>query len=336
MRLVHQDAGDRAAARNTRSSNPHLVTEKNLAPAVLLAIDDESGSQFASGQAVPVETQPRSFWRFIDTFVSTLVVFGLFFVQAILVARVLGPAARGEFGAILYFPRDLLLYVGLWGGVELMTSQAAQFGNSRRLKQLAMRWQSLPAYSLRLWLHRYPPSSWVVPTNSICGMVRCGCCYLPLEHLQLVVSAVDRGSGNFRRYNRGSHPVCRSLSIPSACGVRARSGPDTFSSPLQGICLLWIPLAFHWLLPTVWDAWGADRSPSSTTSAAISGRPSQLGREQVRPHEVSLLQLLRQGRSFGVSVLANELFERVDLLLIILLATLDQAGQYLSPFQSRL
>jgi O-antigen/teichoic acid export membrane protein len=103
---------------------------------------------------------------------------------------------------------------------------------------------------------------------------------------------------------------------------------NLFSSALQGICLLWILSRFVGLLPTVWDTIWADNALPQMNSTASDGAQSQLKNEAIRPHEISLTQLLRQGRSFGVSVLANELFERVDLLLIILLATLDQAGQY--------
>ena len=60
------------------------------------------------------------------TFLTTLAVFGIFFVQGIILARILGPLGRGEFGTSIQIPRDLLLYAGLLGGIEIVNSYASK------------------------------------------------------------------------------------------------------------------------------------------------------------------------------------------------------------------
>ena len=73
--------------------------------------------------------EPTGSWRQLAGVAGTLVVgfatFGLFAVQGILLARILGPEGRGEFAAIVAFPQ-MLLYLGLLGAAEIFARRAAQ------------------------------------------------------------------------------------------------------------------------------------------------------------------------------------------------------------------
>ena len=58
------------------------------------------------------------------TFLTTLAVFGIYLIQGVVIARILGPVGRGEFGTAMFFPRDVFLYAGLLGGIEVVNSYA--------------------------------------------------------------------------------------------------------------------------------------------------------------------------------------------------------------------
>lgn len=275
----------------------------------------------ASGE---LKSRQRSIFSFAETLTATLVVFGLFFVQAIVVARILGPAGRGEFGAILYFPRDLLLYVGLWGGVELMTAWAARpQTNLRTLKRSALRLAiltglgtGLVAFLLAAIVLTATQKAYLLPWCAIVAL------YLPLEHLQLTVSAVDRGSGRFRRYNRDR--ILFAASFPLVAAVVFGCGWNQWIplSSLQLLCCLWVGARLLGVLPTVYDLMRSEpeiRGPMSAESTTNA---------KMETNRQTIPALLAQGSSYAWSVLANELFERLDLLLIIVFASLEQAGQY--------
>ena len=66
------------------------------------------------------------FRNVIATFLTTLSVFGIYLVQGVVVARILGVVGRGEFGTAMFFPRDVFLYAGLLGGIEIVNSYAVK------------------------------------------------------------------------------------------------------------------------------------------------------------------------------------------------------------------
>ncbi len=297
-----------AASVTSSNGNCELTTTSNL------SVDSE--------RANAVNSRHRSIWSFVETLSATLAVFGLFFIQAILVARILGPAGRGEFGAILYFPRDLLLYVGLWGSVELMTAWAArQNTNPQVLKVYAVRLALLTgfctatlAFSLATIVLTATGKAHLLPWCAIVAL------YLPLEHLQLTVSAVDRGAGAFRRYNRDR--VLFAASFPLLAFTVFGLGWNQWlpMGSLQLLCCLWVAARLIGILPTIYDMRGF-LAKSDTTAQA-----SEI--ETMIPDRHTLRSLLSQGSSYAWSVLANEMFERLDLLLIIIFASLENAGQY--------
>lgn len=249
----------------------------------------------------------------LSTATTTLVVFAVFFVQGVMVARILGPEARGEFGKILYFPRDLLLYVGLLGSLDLIAALAARGDYGRgTLRRAALRlawWTGIITLvgSLLIASAAFVLSgkAYLLP---YCLLVAC---FLPLEHSQLTLGAVDRGAGDFQRYNwqrlfyAGCFPAL--LLIYFGTGWSEVVG----ASPLMAICLLFVVARLIGVVPTWWNLW-ADRR---------SGVDRAIG-------DLSTGRLLRQGKPFAWSLLATETFERLDLLLIVLLASFVEAGHY--------
>ena len=78
----------------------------------------------AADGEIEQENKPREFPHLVATFITTLSCFGVFLIQGMIIARILGPLGRGEFGSAIYFPRDILLYAGLLGGIEIVNAYA--------------------------------------------------------------------------------------------------------------------------------------------------------------------------------------------------------------------
>ena len=140
------------------------------------------------------------------TMATTLTVFGIFLVQGILIARVLGPLGRGEFGTAIFFPRDILLYVGLLGGIEIVNQYArAESVHPNDLRRAAAKLGMVSgfltaivgaAFSIGvLLLVDGGAKAYLIP---YCLLI---CLFLPWEHIHLTVSGVDRGLENYSRYN---------------------------------------------------------------------------------------------------------------------------------------
>ena len=85
------------------------------------------------------------FRNVIATFLTTLAIFGIYLVQGIIVARILLPEGRGEFGTAMFFPRDVFLYAGLFGGVEIVNTDDADSA----LKT------GTPLLTIDVWEHAY-------------------------------------------------------------------------------------------------------------------------------------------------------------------------------------
>ena len=280
------------------------------------------------------------------TVFTTLGVFGLFFLQGIFVARILGPVGRGEFGHALYFPRDILLYAGLLGGIEVVNAIASKRGSDT---------VSLKYAAARLGIVTGIITAVVALLLSVIFLVLAGktyllpfvalvCAFVPFEHMQLTISAVDRGNEQYARYNInrliyaamflvfavvgfGMDEVIASTSnLPDwLSGVASLlSGWTGFNhivapyiSPLAFICLLFVAARILGLLPTlrdmqIWQWIRGVESPSLAVDGMLDTR-----------------QLLRDGRPFAFSMLVSEVFDRLDVFLIMALAaTMDMAGQY--------
>jgi enterobacterial common antigen flippase len=121
------------------------------------------------------------------------------------------------------------------------------------------------------------------------------------QQIMLVVSAVDRGSGDFARYNR--------LRLFAAA---------LFPASL----LLWLVIAGKpTLVITCWLL---------TISSTISMVPCFFRFATGPGHEPAPQpkQMLREGRPYAVSMLATDLLDRIDLLLVLWLTSIVTQGYY--------
>ena len=281
------------------------------------------------------------------TFLTTLSVFGIFLIQGIVIARILGPAGRGEFGTAMFFPRDVLLYAGLLGGIEIVNTYAVKVSSQRSLVRLK--------YSAaKLGLISGTITAFVAAAIAIVVMVSVGktylipfcllcCIFVPWEHMQLTISAVDRGNRDFGFYNINRLIYAASfvvlVGIVYGTGLAAAMG----LSNLLLICILFVISRIVGIVPTLRgmdlaEVWAARKSlAGQETLVAESGKPisssSESSSSETNDEEESLgipnaWTLLKQGRFYALSMLASEMFERLDVFLVVAIATVVESGYY--------
>lgn len=274
------------------------------------------------------------------TVFTTLTVFGVYFVQGIFVARILGPHGRGEFGTALYFPRDILLFAGLLGGIEIVNSLASKrAADTVALKYAAARLglisgviTAVVAALLAVGTLIRFDKEYLIP---FCLLI---CLFVPWEHMQLTISAVDRGNQRYRRYNVNRLIFAMSFiaSILVVFGIdEVVESVQSLSEPLSSwaakwtgfnhllpfsnltlMCVLFVASKVFGLLPTLRGMEIGKRIRSGKSkSKSIKDAPNTV-------------QLLRQGRPYALSMLASEIFDRLDIFLILAWASVEMSGYY--------
>lgn len=273
------------------------------------------------------------FRNVIATFFTTLSVFGIYLLQGVVVARILGVDGRGEFGTAMFFPRDVFLYAGLLGGIEIVNSYAVKgTKNVRSLKYSAAKVglisgiiTAVVAGVISVGFLIAVGKDYLIPFALLC------CLFVPWEHMQLTISAVDRGTKNFLFYNVNRLVFAASflllLAIVFGLGLNSLIG----LSSLWVVCILFVVARVVGILPTLrgmdlWDAFKGRRGGVSDSLAAdVQIDEVALGDDEAVP---SSWALLKSGRFYALSMLASELFERLDIFLIIALASVTESGFY--------
>lgn len=233
---------------------------------------------------------------------ASLGTFGFFAVQGILLARLLGPEARGAFATAIMYPQALL-YLGLLGAPELIAGYAAKVESTLALRRTAARY-GLVAGLLSLlvclvldWLTIPTHLRYVLPLAWLCALA------LPFQQVRLAVQAVDHGQRQLRRYNwirllaAASFPV--SLAVGFVWGAR----------DLTSTCILFVV---------------SQAGTLGLIQLGMSG--SWFG-----PGEVPVRRALSDAKGLMMAWAATELLERVDLILMVLLiGTESTLGFYAS------
>ena len=276
-----------------------------------------------------LDSDRENWTHVIATIGTTFFVYGIFLLQGVMVARLLGPLGRGEFGTALYVPRDILLYTGLLGGIEIVNSYASRrLTGSIDLKYSAMRlgWVSgvitaVIAAVLSTVMLLSVGKAYLLPYCWIC------CLFVPWEHVHLVVSAVDRGDRNFGAYNVNRILFALAFPVMVAATFSLRLY-DYIPGPhpkLLLVTVVFVTSRILGLLPTLrgmklgtaFRNWLTSRSKKSTSQST-----------ENRAQQPQVGQLLVEGRPYAFSMFATELFERLDVLLIVLFAAVETSGHY--------
>jgi enterobacterial common antigen flippase len=246
-------------------------------------------------------------WKFLVTVGSAFAIVFLQLGQGVLLARLLGPESRGEYATAMFYSQ-FLLYIGLFGGLEAVCHHATALVKSP--DPTNDRSHSLRRASLRLSLVTGLVTAIIVSVLSIAAMPAAKEHLIPLailsaasvigQHIMLIMTAVDRGSNQFGTYNirriiaAAAYPVLLAI---AACVT-------TMTVPLA--CGLFIAASIV------------------SAAACLIGLP-----KPVRgPSHPPVKQMLIESGPYGVNMLATDLFERLDSLLVLWLATLVDQGFY--------
>ncbi|NNE01018.1 MAG: lipopolysaccharide biosynthesis protein [Pirellulaceae bacterium] len=256
------------------------------------------------GDAVVLETNPKTSGKVGTQFVYTVgVAFSVVLLQmfqGILLARLLGPEGRGEYAtAILYV--QLLMYIGLLGGLDVICRYAALADGAQTKLRRAAFWLGLTTgtfttlVAFGLCYFALPAEKqFLMPMALLCSIGIIG------QHVMLIMMGVDRGSGQFAAYN--IRRVIAASALPTLLLI-------TF-------CVYRVDLTITCVLSVI--------ASLISMSACVIGLPKPFRGES----EPKVPTLLKESRPYGVSMLATDLFERLDLLLILWLAPFVQQGYY--------
>ena len=137
----------------------------------------------------------------LRTVCTAFLVFGLFAVQGIILARLLGPTRRGEYGTAVFYTQSLT-YLGLLGSLLAIARRAARNAEGLpNLRRVVLRLGLMTGIGTALVvavlaLTALPAhKQYLAPLCVLCA------CMLPLDHIRLALLSVDHGSGAFRKYN---------------------------------------------------------------------------------------------------------------------------------------
>ena len=263
------------------------------------------------------------------TFLTTLAVFGIYLIQGVVIARILGPVGRGEFGTAMFFPRDVFLYAGLLGGIEVVNSYAVGGAiNVRSLKYSAAKVglisgliTGIVAATVSVFVLICVGKTYLIPFGLLC------CLFVPFEHMQLTISAVDRGNRNFRFYN--INRLLFAVSFVVLVGLVYATGLVSQSHWLTVICILFVLARVIGIAPTL-----RGMDVMHTLFGNKASVEEKLIQKNFEEDETATAEvpgpwtLLKNGRFYALSMLASEMFERLDVFLIVAIASVADSGYY--------
>lgn len=267
------------------------------------------------------------FGNVLATFLTTLAIFGVYLIQGIVVARILGPLGRGEFGTAMFFPRDVFLYAGLLGGIEIVNAYAVQGTlNIRSLKYSAAKVGLISGIITAIISAATAAvvlvgvgKAYLIPYSLIC------CLFIPWEHMQLTISAVDRGAKNFRFYNVNRLLFAVSFLVLVTVVFGLKLNTVVSLSPLTLICILFVAARVVGILPTLRGMNVAQGLLDSIGMQHAIDTTEQIDDLVAVPGPWALL---KKGRYFALSMLASETFEKLDMFLIVAIASVAESGYY--------
>lgn len=234
----------------------------------------------------------------VGTFFGTFLIFT---IQGVLMARLLGPEKRGEYGTAVLFTQSLL-YIGLFGTHFSIAGRAARDAHGLAdLRRASIKLGLITGAATFLVvtilaLTALPASkAFLAPLCIACALG------LPFDHIRLSLMAVDHGSGAFPKYNKNL--LFNAAMLPLGLAVLW----------IAGVSSLQMVVAITVLAPV----------------AALIYRAVTDGRGSIGPEaEPSPRTLLVEGVPYAFAQTASNLFDRLDALLMLWLVSFTVQGYY--------
>lgn len=293
--LMSSTPGDSTSGALMNSLSVSGVGETNAQPELAQhesnVADEESAGLLSTG---------RQKWQFVYTVGFAFGIVVLQMAQGILLARLLGAVGRGEYAvSVLYV--QMLLYIGLLGGLEVICRHAADAKiRLMRLRRAAL-WLGITTGAITtlvcvmLCLSALPQEKrYLMPMALVCSLSIVG------QHVMLIMTAVDRGSGQFSAYN--ARRIIAAAAFPALLLISA----SIVQINLEITCWLFVAASLI------------------SMAACLIGVKSPLNDDT----EPKVPKLLWECRPYAVSMIATDLFERLDLVLMLWLVPLLEQGFY--------
>jgi O-antigen/teichoic acid export membrane protein len=237
----------------------------------------------------------------LTTVSTSFGVFAIFAVQGVFMARLLGPEKRAEYGtAVLY--TQTFTYIGLLGTLLSIAGRAAR--NRDGLKNLRRSAIQLGAFTgvgtalfvTILSLTALPAAkSFLAPLCIICALM------LPLDHIRLTLLSVDHGAGAFSKYNRNL--LVNAAVLPVLLGVLWMTGIKSIGTVVAATLLIpMIALVYRF----------------ASEGFGIVGKKA----------DPPVGRLVVEGLPYAAALTSNDLFGRLDAVLILWFASFTQQGYY--------
>ncbi|MCC9599763.1 lipopolysaccharide biosynthesis protein [Stieleria sp. JC731] len=238
--------------------------------------------------------------QFVGTVGVAFLIVVLQMGQGILLARSLGPTGRGEYATAM-FVVQLLLYIGMFGGLEVICRHAAEAKfDAERLRRAALKLGlttglATTGVAIVLNVVALPADKrYLMPLAFICALSLTG------QQVLLIMTGIDRGQGRFGTYN------LRRVIGAAAFPVLLLATELAMGVTLLTACVLFVIASIVSMAVCIYGLRMPLRGPSA---------PSVPG-------------LIKESRPYAYSMFATDLFERLDLLLILWIAGLRDQGFY--------
>ena len=238
--------------------------------------------------------------QFVYTVVVAFAIVLLQMAQGILLARLLGPEGRGAYAtAVLYV--QMFLYIGLFGGLEVICKYAAEAQVDQTKLRRAALWLGLTTGAITsiavaiLSITLLPENrSHLIPHAVICALSIAG------QQVMLIMTAVDRGSGQFGAYN------IRRIIAAAAFPLILLIAVCFVDVNVMLTCWLFVAASVISMIACLVGVTNPFRGASHPT----------------------VPRLLKESRPYAFSMLVTDLFDRMDLFLITWFVALQQQGLY--------
>ncbi len=250
----------------------------------------------------PVLTRFRKLTGVASTIGVSLGVFGFFAIQGIVLARMLGPTGRGEF-AVAFIFAQALMYLGLLGAPEIFARLAANSTDADSVRRSALKYGVLAGLmtfvvcSMLSALTLPKEQRYLLPMAMVCALA------VVFQQVRLAVQSVDHGNRAMFRYNVSR--LVAGAAFPVGLLICWGMGWNTVPAAcwtLLVTSILAIGLC-QWGMHGSWIGAGA----------------------------IQLSDAIRSAGPITGSIAANEVMERLDMVLIVGMLSstdLDSVGAY--------
>jgi len=241
---------------------------------------------------------------YLGTFATSLFIQGCTVLQGVLLARMLGPAGRGDLAAVILWP-NIFAGIGILG-VDMVIARLAGQGQAvEGLVRTAIR-AALGTgvlFALICWL--LLPVLLPAAKHSLLSAAYFFILFIPLNHLALNLQGVDHGRGDFRWLNT----------------TRALLYPVFFAG-----------LAFCWLFAIDKVFWVAAALLVANATVVVLRLTARRRNLRLSGRGVGIDLLLKESRPFVVASIIGILYMQMDKALIVWLLSPEEIGWYVAAF----